>query len=374
MTELVALKLFKKSRLARKNIHGECSLDDVKQEIAIMKKMVHPNLVRLFFCKETKESNEQALGDQNNIYLVLEFCQGGELMDCTLEPILGARLRAMSMAELVVKNRYMFVPNPKVKSSAGPKRGVSSVDFETIQRIAGELVGGLAYMHANGIVHRDLKPENILLSEDGTCKIADFGVSTICETPVLSKVDLHNGCHQHGRTSSCPTSPNRKSTLYRRNTANFMMEDTRGTELFWAPETYEEDPYDAREVDVWAFGITMFCLVYGELPFPFDQENESRETFETRILTARPAFPHYKEYRALRGIDVVEAVGNAVDFVSEAVIAPIMESAENVGDAVGDAVEFVTESVGVAVGEALSSRSANTMRWVGSYQHTRLYP
>ena len=47
---------------------------------------------------------------------------------------------------------------------------------------------GLAHAHAAGLVHRDIKPQNLLLREDGTLKIADFGISRAVEGTALTQV------------------------------------------------------------------------------------------------------------------------------------------------------------------------------------------
>lgn len=63
---------------------------------------------------------------------------------------------------------------------------------ENLRTITLQVVNGLLYLHNNFITHNDLKPSNILLTNDGTVKIADFGVSGLgrirtdsCGTPAF---------------------------------------------------------------------------------------------------------------------------------------------------------------------------------------------
>ena len=46
-------------------------------------------------------------------------------------------------------------------------------------RYAREIAQAMEYLHAKGVVHRDLKDGNVLVDAAGTCKVADFGISTI---------------------------------------------------------------------------------------------------------------------------------------------------------------------------------------------------
>ena len=51
------------------------------------------------------------------------------------------------------------------------------LEMETALRVIEDVLSALAYAHAAGVIHRDIKPANILISNDGTAKIADFGIA-----------------------------------------------------------------------------------------------------------------------------------------------------------------------------------------------------
>ena len=114
-------------------------------------------------------------------------------------------------------------------------RGVDFVAFvrarpELLRSCLGQLVEGVAAIHAAGRLHRDLKPQNVLVCEDGTVKIVDFGL--VAE---LEPAD--------------------------RQTAEWA-----GTPAYMAPETVANEPQSAR-TDWYGVGAMLFEALTGRPPF-----------------------------------------------------------------------------------------------------------
>jgi serine/threonine-protein kinase len=103
-------------------------------------------------------------------------------------------------------------------------------DDET-ERLARELASGLAHAHARGLVHRDLKPANVLFDEEGRAKIADFGIARLGGARTLTET----------------------GTLL-------------GTAAYISPEQAQAQPA-APASDVYAFGVILYRLLTGRLPF-----------------------------------------------------------------------------------------------------------
>ncbi|KAI7889257.1 kinase-like domain-containing protein, partial [Mucor mucedo] len=93
-----------------------------------------------------------------------------------------------------------------------------------------QIASALDYCHHNSIVHRDLKVENILISRAGNIKIIDFGLSNLFSP----RSHLSTFC---------------------------------GSLYFAAPELLHGRVYTGPEVDVWSFGVVLYVLVCGQVPF-----------------------------------------------------------------------------------------------------------
>ena len=108
--------------------------EEVLNEVNILKKIDHKNIIKIF----------EFYIDDNNYYLVTEYCKGGELF---------VLLRKIKLTEIQVAY-IMF-----------------------------QLFSAINYCHKMKIIHRDLKPENILITKNNKgfirIKICDFGTSQI---------------------------------------------------------------------------------------------------------------------------------------------------------------------------------------------------
>jgi 5'-AMP-activated protein kinase catalytic alpha subunit len=132
----------------------------IEKEINILKKLRHNNIIQQFCIIETS----------NTIYIVTEYCSGGELFD-------------------------YIISKKKLQENEACK-------------IFQQIIAGVEYLHKIEIVHRDLKPENLLFDHNKDIKIADFGLSnyypkdkflsTPCGSPCYAAPEMVRGFKYHG--------------------------------------------------------------------------------------------------------------------------------------------------------------------------------
>jgi [calcium/calmodulin-dependent protein kinase] kinase len=163
---LYAMKI---QNLSTKKHFGQTDRDfGASKEIAIMKKLDHPNVIRLHEVMESQEDGK--------IYMILEYSLQGPVLevrqDGTCEPL----------------------------------------EIETVRTYMRDVISGLSYLHHQGIVHQDLKPSNLLLKKNGCVAISDFGVSQknagsrgnvvdIAGTPAFMAPELQFGHSKAGEFS-----------------------------------------------------------------------------------------------------------------------------------------------------------------------------
>uniref|UniRef100_A0A8D3DR62 Maternal embryonic leucine zipper kinase n=1 Tax=Scophthalmus maximus TaxID=52904 RepID=A0A8D3DR62_SCOMX len=148
--EKVAIKIMNKKDL------GD-DLPRVKVEIEAMKNLSHQHVCRLY----------QVIETSTQIFMVLEYCPGGELFDY-----------------IIAKDR------------------LSEEETRVFFR---QIVSAMAYVHSQGYAHRDLKPENLLIDGDHNLKLIDFGLCakpkgglgyelmTCCGSPAYAAPELIQG-------------------------------------------------------------------------------------------------------------------------------------------------------------------------------------
>ncbi|XP_066307013.1 CBL-interacting protein kinase 19-like [Miscanthus floridulus] len=123
----VAIKVLDKEKAVKSGL-----VPHIKREIAVLRRVRHPNIVHLFEVMATK----------TKIYFVMELVRGGELFS----RVSKGRLRE-----------------------------------DTARRYFQQLVSAVGFCHARGVFHRDLKPENLLVDDRGNLKVSDFGLSAVAD-------------------------------------------------------------------------------------------------------------------------------------------------------------------------------------------------
>jgi serine/threonine protein kinase len=126
------------------------------------------------------------------------------------------------------------------------------LDEDTIRTYGTQLLNGLVFCHNKGICHGDIKPANILIDELGRARLADFGLSgTVAE---LTTEFAH----------------------------------CRGSLAYLPPERFLGTAMDPRATDVWAFGLTLYEMAIGQLPWTMTTVEDVVAQIRTGLVVYPP--------------------------------------------------------------------------------------
>ena len=359
----------------------------VLQEIAIMKKLRHKNIVTLHEVIDDSESQ--------CLFLVMQYVEHGPLVELKEDGVTCATIEPFALVHY-----------------------------------ARQIAAGLTYLHTHGVVHNDLKPANILKGRDDQVFLADFGVAELVgeESEEGSEPDALNGTQTpqgHGSlpnmggspgitletdhslsvsdreegaetANAGPSSAVRKESLVSPQSADLVASRTGsgvfavarrgvGTPAFFAPELLQpkaagEKLNDVNEVendylesgkatDIWALGVTFYMILTGHLPFqPLGEyargSHQYWEEYKQLVLTQEIEYPEkaipvpWKEIlikmlvrdpKERADIQTIRKMIKNINF------APVIQKAQPVALSVDDDRKSRRESAGVHSSASLTS-------------------
>ena len=201
--KIVAIKKIKKDVLEMKN-----QILHIRNEQLLMKKLNSPWIVDLI----------ASFQEGNFLYLIMEYCQGGDLMN------------------LLIKKDIFTEEEAKFYTA--------------------ELILCIEAIHNINCIHRDIKPDNVLIDKTGHIKLSDFGLAKVNEKLFDKNYDekLNNledkNNFSHKKNYSCV-----------------------GTAYYVAPEVLNKKGY-GPEIDWWSVGIIFYEMLIGYAPFCSKETSE----------------------------------------------------------------------------------------------------
>jgi serine/threonine kinase 38 len=206
--EIVAIKKIKKEELSNKN-----QIIHIKNEQLFMSKVKSPWIVEL----------KASFQDNDYLYLVMEYVQGGDLMNILIKK------------DILTEEEARFY--------------------------IAEIILAVESIHKLDCIHRDIKPDNILIDKDGHIKLTDFGLAKISDKiydKIIDQnksnhinVEIENGKPTHNKNYSCV-----------------------GTAYYVAPEVLKKEGY-GPEIDWWSVGVIFYEMLVGYVPFCSKDTNEA---------------------------------------------------------------------------------------------------
>ncbi|KAJ3110352.1 hypothetical protein HK100_003071, partial [Physocladia obscura] len=217
----VAVKFISRNKIPRELWVKDVTspLKEIPIEISILQQIKHPNIIRYI----------------------------NHIVESTKYILLITELHGSEWKPQVTPSNVVEIPQFKIGSSNSQEKQIrrrTSCDlFECIdahrripeklaKKIFAQIALAVEYLHSQGLVHRDLKDENIVIDKNYDIKIIDFGSVAQIPTDVRDYFTKFNG------------------TLH-----------------FASPEVSNGFPYRGPEAEMWAMGVLLYTIVYGENPY-----------------------------------------------------------------------------------------------------------
>lgn len=195
----------------------------------------------------------QTYNHKNQILMLMEFIQGGELWS------------------------YIYEKTNTVKRCQAGGFEMSAVKF-----YSANVILAFKHLHSKGIAYRDLKPENLLMDSKGYLKMIDFGFAK--KFPFMK-----NGQKQDKTYTLC------------------------GTPEYLAPEIVMSKGYD-KGVDYWALGCLIYELYLSRTPFQADYTTKIFQNIiaADKVLTFPPRMDpqHVSLIKKLLSVNPAFRLGN----------------------------------------------------------------
>ena len=182
-----------------------------KREAAAMAELVHPNIVQI-----------QNMGSYQGLYyLIMEYIPG------------------KTVAEIL--------------------QDQGRIEWHGAIHISKQVLQALQVAHSQGMLHRDIKPGNILIADDGTVKVADFGLVKMMG--IGDEVSINEA---RSRLSISAISDARQDGV-----ALTIEGSPIGTFDYMSPEQYRGDSDIDEHTDIYSFGMTLYKMLTGRLARAF---------------------------------------------------------------------------------------------------------
>jgi len=215
-----AMKILRKADMVEKE-----QVAHVRAERDILVEADHQWVVKMFY----------SFQDPANLYLVMEFLPGGDMMTLLMKK------------DILTEEAAQF--------------------YMTETAIA------IDYIHNLGFIHRDIKPDNILLDSRGHIKLSDFGLCTGLKKS--HRTEFYRDLSQvktSDFTSNAMDSKRKAETWKSKRRA--LAYSTVGTPDYIAPEVFLQTGYD-KSCDWWSLGVIMFEMLIGYPPFCSETPQET---------------------------------------------------------------------------------------------------